>query len=108
MLLDLHPATCPHLVLLPQTADFSTLVSTIPEYRKFIRSMNTCQRTTISRVKPKVDYTDRFFVSVSCAHSVHSARLVSRTGFTRMGAAAAPCAGEADRGTGTASLRVHG
>ena len=45
-----------HLVVLVKAADFSTLVSTIPEYRKFIRSMNTCQRTTISRVKPKVDY----------------------------------------------------
>ena len=73
-----------------------------------ILSMNTCQRVLYSRVKLKVVYSAQLFVSVSCAHSTHSARLVSTSAFTRMGAAAEPGAGEADRGAGTASLRVHG
>ena len=95
-------------MLLPQTADFSTLVSTIPRYRKFGTSMNTTLRVSSSAVKPKSDYCADFFVLISCANSVHSARLVSTSAFTRMGAAAEPCAGAADRGAGTASLRVHG
>ena len=48
-------------------------MSTIPEHRDFIRSMNTCQRTTNFRVKPKSDYCARFFVSVSCANSAYAA-----------------------------------
>ena len=97
-----------HLVVLVKAADFSTLVSTIPRYRKFGTSMNTNLRVSISAVKPNSDYGADFFVLISCANSVHSARLVSTSAFTRMGAAAEPGAGEADRGAGTASLRVHG
>ena len=83
-------------------------MSTIPWYRKFGTSMNTTQRASNSGVKPKFEYTGQLFVLLSCADSTSSTRLVSSSAFTRMGAAAAPCAGTVDRGAGTASLRVHG
>ena len=81
-----------HLVVLVKAVDFSTLVSTIPRYRKFGTSMNTTLRVSSSAVKPKSDYCAQFSVLISCAHSTRSARLVSSSAFTRMGAAAAPCA----------------
>ena len=56
----------------------------------------------------------RLLCSVLCVdllckqRTQHTAGQPFSIDFTRMGAAAAPCAGAADRGAGTASLRAHG